>query len=391
MIHTSKDMNLRISCFMFLLCACLCSSAQQASYAHAFRAGDKVERQQVTYKEFAKNENCAIWDLSDIESSGHLSLLEFMENPQDKQGVIANDGNTRYCYHQSESGMFLVGYENNQSNVCYNMPEPTLLSSMVVGSKVTGCFSGYAVYAESVFSRIYGTSEYSVDEEGTLILPSNDSIEDVKRVHVLKTTGQRYLSEVENSKALRILVDSASVYTTDSVLQHLAADSILVESNVYKWYAKGYRYPIYETIESHVKGNPIGLKVAYFCSPQFQKTLNDADNEKERAVASKSRFNAKRNNLQGNHNYIFPDGTYVDYSLSLTSDGRVNVTLFCTSAAKISCGIYTVNGVVVGQKEYDGDSRDVHSFSHSLSSYSHGVYIFCISVNGQTLSEKFTY
>lgn len=375
---------------MFLLCACLCSSAQQASYAHAFRAGDKVERQQVTYKEFAKHENCAIWDLSDIESSGHLSLLEFIENPQDEQGVIANDGNTRYCYHQSESGIFLVGYENNQSNVCYNMPEPTLLSSMAVGSKVTGCFSGYAIYTESVFSRIYGTYEYSVDEEGTLILPSNDSIKDVKRVHVLKTTGQRYLSDVKNHKALRLLVDSVSVYSNDSVFQHLASDSIFVESNVYKWYAKGFRHPIYATIETHVKGNPIGFKVAYYCSPQYQKSLND-DNEWGSVVANKSRFYAKRSSRQGNHNYIFPDGTYVDYSLNLTSDGRVNIVILNTSAAKISCGIYTVDGVIVGQEEYDGVCKDVHSFSQSLSSYSHGVYILRISVNGQSLSEKFTY
>lgn len=376
---------------MFLLRACLCLSAQQASYAHVFRAGDKVERQQVTYKEFAKHENCAIWDLSDIESSGHLSLLEFMESPQDKQGVIANDGNTRYYYHQGESGMFLVGYENNQSNICYNIPELTLLSSMVMGSKVTGCFSGYAIYAESVFSRIYGTYEYSIDEEGTLILPSNDSIKDVKRVHVLKTTGQRYLSEVKIPKALRLLVDSASVYSNDSVLQHLASDTILVESNVYKWYAKGYRYPIYETIETYVKGNPIGFKVAYYCSPQYQKSLNDDDNEWGRLVANKSRFYANRNSRQGNHKYIFPDGTYVDYSLNLTSDGRVNIVILNTSAAKISCGLYTVDGVVVGQEEYDGASKDVYSFCQSLSSYSHGVYILRICVNGQSLSEKFTY
>lgn len=376
---------------MFLLCACLCSSAQQVSYAHAFRAGDKVERRQVTYKEFAKHENCAIWDLSDIESSGHLSMLEFIENPQDEQGIIANDGNTRYYYHLGESGMFLVGYENNQSNVCYNIPELTSLSSMVMGSKVTGCFSGYAIYTESVFSRIYGTSEYSVDEVGKLILPSNDSIEDVKKIHVLKTTGQRYLSEVKNSKVLRLLVDSVSVFSNDSVFQHLASDSILVESNVYKWYAKGYRYPIYETIETHAKGNPIGFKVAYYCSPKYQKSLNDDDNEWGRVVANKSRFYANRNSRQENHNYIFPDGTYVDYSLNLTSDGRVNIFIFNTSAAKISCGIYTVDGVIVGQEEYDGACKDVHSFSQSLSSYSHGVYILRISVNGQSLSEKFTY
>lgn len=39
-------------------------------------------------------------------------------------------------------------------------------------------------------------------------------------------------------------------------------------------------YPIYETLDSHVKGNNIGFKVAYYYSPQSWK---DKDNEYEKS------------------------------------------------------------------------------------------------------------
>ena len=128
----------------------------------------------------------------------------------------------------------------------------------------TGYFNGYAIYSESVYSRIYGTYECQVDGLGTMLLPSGDTITGVTRVHIQKHTGQQYLKNIEHAKALRLLVDSVNVYTHDSIIQHLAVDSNLVETNIYRWYAQGESHPIYETLDSHVKGNNIGFKVAYY-------------------------------------------------------------------------------------------------------------------------------
>ena len=386
-------MDLRIPYMMLLLCICLCTDAQQVTNAHAFRVGDKLERQQAAYRQFDKQEKYARWDLSDIELSDNLSVAEFTENPLDEHGIVANEANTRYYYRQDDLGTFLTGYENNQSKVCYNMPELASLVSMAIGNKTSGYFSGYAIYAESVFSRIYGTYECHVGEVGTLILPTNDSIENVVKVQLTKTTGQHYLSDIENSKALQLLVDSISIYNNDSILHHLATDSCLVVSTTSRWYAKGYRYPIYETIESHVKGNNVGFKAAYYCSPQSQKLSSEDENENEkvRKVGYKASPDTNKDSRTNLSKHIFPDGTFMNYSLETTSDGQVNVALLCTSNARISCGIYTMDGMAIGHKEYDGSNQRSHYFSQSLSSYPHGIYILSISVNGQQFSEKFTY
>lgn len=386
-------MDLRIPYMMLSLCICLSTEAQQATNAHAFRIGDKLERQQAAYRQFDWQEHQAIWDLSDIDSSDNLSLLEFTENPQDEHGIIANGTNTRYYYRQDDLGTFLMGYENNQSKICYNMPELASLDNMAIGNKASGCFSGYAIYAESVFSRIYGIYECHVGEVGTIILPTNDSIGNVVKVQVTKTTGQHYLSDIENPKALQFLVDSISVYNNDSILHHLATDSCLVISTTNRWYAKGYRYPIYETIESHIKGNKVGFKAAYYSSPQSQKSPGEDEDEKEkvRKVGYKASPVPNKDIKKNMSKHIFPDETYMDYSLETTSDGQVNVALFCTSNTRISCGIYTMDGMAIGHKEYDGSNQRTYYFSQSLSSYPHGIYILSISVNGQQFSEKFTY
>ena len=385
-------MTFRILHTLVLLCISLGINAQRDIHAHAYRAGDKVERQQVAFKHFEKQRENAVWDLSDIENSNKTSVLEFAENPQDKEGIIANGAYTRFYYRQNDTGIYLMGYENNQSKVCYNMPELAYLPSQTIGNKTTGCFNGYAIYAESVFSRIYGTYEYMTEERGTLLLPSKDSIKDVVKVHILKTTGQHYLKGAENSKTLRVLVDSISRYTTDSIYQHLETDSMTVETNIYKWYAKGYRYPIYETEEVHVKGNSLGFKAAYYSHPLSLLSSDNNYQEKTRAVVQKVKSSASQNTqLQSSSKHIFPDGTSVEFSLNVTSDGNVYVALFCSTEEKLGCGIYTVDGITVGQEEFDGSQKGAHRFHQSLYSYPHGIYILTISVGGQQFSEKFAY
>ena len=385
-------MTFRILHTLVLLCISLGINAQRDIHAHAYRAGDKVERQQVAFKHFEKQGENAVWDLSDIENSNKTSVLEFAENPQDKEEIIANGANTRFYYRQNDTGTYLMGYENNQSKVCYNIPELAYLPSQTIGNKTIGCFNGYAIYAESVFSRIYGTYEYMTEERGTLLLPSKDSIKDVVKVHILKTTGQHYLKGVENSKVLRMLVDSISRYTTDSIFQHFETDSMTVETNLYKWYAKGYRYPIYETEEAHVKGNNLGFKAAYYCPPLSQPSSDNNYQEKTRAVVQKTKPSASQNaQQQSSSRHLFSDGTSVEYSLDIASDGYVNVNLFSSSEEKLSCGIYTVDGITVRQEEFDGSRKGAHRFNASLSSYPHGIYILTISLGGQRFSEKFAY
>ena len=328
------------------------SITEQNICNHTYHIGDKIERQQATFKHFDQKGKGAIWDLTDINLSDNVSWLTITSNPHDEHGLIINGLNTRYFCHQNDTGTYLDGYENNQSKISYKLTDLIAPPSFVLNSMATGYFNGYAIY--SVYSRIYGTYECQVDGLGTMLLPSGDTITGVTRVHIQKHTGQQYLKNIEHAKALRMLVDSVNIYTHDSIIQHLAVDSNLVETNIYRWYAQGESYPIYETLDSHVKGNNIGFKVAYYYSPQSLK-----DNEYD--------------------------------SVNVTSDGNVNVAMFCSSRAKIDCNIHTIDGMMVCQQSFKESSKKTYNICLPLSSHSHGIYILNISVNGQQFSEKFIY
>lgn len=186
------------------------------------------------------------------------------------------------------------------------------------------------------------------------------------------------------------MVDCVDVYTHDSIIQHLAVDSNLVEINIYRWYAQGESYPIYETLDSHVKGNNIGFKVAYYYSPQSWKD-KDNEYEKSRGISQGEISKATSTGRPSISRHVFSNGTFIDYSVNVTSDGNVNVVMFCSSRAKIDCNIHTIDGIMVCQQRFEDSSKKTYNICLPLSSHSHGIYILYISVNGQQFSEKFIY
>ena len=367
------------------------STTEQNICNHTYRIGDKIELQQATFKHFDQKGKGAIWDLTDINLSDNASWLTITSNPHDEHGLIINGLNTRYFCHQNETGTYLDGYENNQSKISYKLTDLITPPNFVQNSMATGYFNGYAIYSESVYSRIYGTYECQVDGLGTMLLPSGDTITGVTRVHIQKHTGQRYVKDVEDAMAIRLLVDSICIYTPDSILQRLAVDSNIVETNIYRWYGQKYRYPIYETFESHVKGNNVGFKTAYYCSPQSQQSLSSNDNEELKASSDREKTRAIFKNRQSAAKHMLSDGTFIDYSVSVTPDNKVNIGVYCSSEANVNCSIHTIDGIMVCQQSFNGPSKKTYNICLPLSSHSHGIYILNISVNGQQFSEKFIY
>lgn len=378
-----------------LLCFGQKVEAQQMDSNHVMRGGDKVEWRQVTYKDFQSAGLGCIWDLSDMDTLDKNTVVEYLDGPNSTDQVIGLEHHTCYYYAPESQVVLLNGYENNLTKVVYDMPEIAFCQDMTMGYEKSGVFGGYSIYSENIFSRIYGTYDYRVDGKGSLRLPSGKVVRNVTRVHLSKTISQKYQNNVKSLKALRLLVDSIAPYNADSIVRHLAMDSCLVETNVYRWYAQGYRYPVYETMESHVKGNKSHFTLAKYCSPESQELLNDFENEKIRLALSKEQgeeLGERSTELRTSSSFRkqLSDGTICEYTLSIDAMGQVGLDLFCNKKVKASVGIYTVDGMVIGQHEL-GDLDAHQSCSLSLAANIRGVYVLALTVNGEVFSEKFTY
>lgn len=375
---------------IILLYFCLKVEAQMIDSNHVMRGGDKIEWRQVTYKEFQSAGLGCVWDLSDVETLDKNSVVEYLVDSNHMNQVIGLEHHTCYYYAPESQVVLLEGYENNLTKVVYDMPEIAFCQDMTIGYEKSGVFGGYSIYSENIFSRIYGTYHYLVDGKGSLRVPSGKVVRNVTRVHLSKTISQKYQNNVKSLKALRLLVDSIAPYNADSIVRHLAMDSCLVETNVYRWYAQGYRYPVYETMESHVKGNKSYFTLAKYCSPESQELLNDFENEKIRLALSKEQGEKSSELRTSSFRKQLPDGSICEYTLSIGATGQVGFDLFCNKKVKASVGIYTVDGMVIGQHEL-GDFDAHQSCCLSLGANIRGVYVLALTVNGEVFSEKFTY
>lgn len=376
-----------------LLCFCVEVEAQMMDSNHVIRGGDKIEWRQVTYQEFQNKGLGCVWDLSDMEILDKETVTEYLVDPKNKHKVVGLEHHTCYYYAPESLAVLLNGYENNLTKVVYDMPEIAYFHDMTLGYEKSGVFDGYCNYSEKIFSRIYGTYDYHVDGKGSLRLPSGELVRNVTRVHLSKVVSQTYQNNITSLKTLRLLVDSIAPYDADSIVQHLAKDTCLVETNIYRWYAQGYRYPVYETIESHVKGNKSHFTMAKYCSLESQELLNDFENEKIRMALSK-----KQSNEQGEQSVRqkafarkqLADGSSIEYTLSVDATGQVGLSLLCSKRVKASVGIYTLDGIVIGQRDLDNLDFS-QGCSLSLEVKNRGLYVLSLTVNGEVFSEKFTF
>lgn len=363
--NNNKFMNLKLlylTLSIWVVCAFF--KAQGVSGVHSLQVGDKFVKEEVMFKVFPDSKNDrAIWNISDIESLDNAVSVEYRVDSNAKNGIIGIEHNTRYYYIQEDSKLLLKGYENNQTKVVYDMPLLDVATPMDFNFHKESSFHALCAYSEKVHSDIFGQYFYEVDGIGVLVLPSGDSLSNVSRVHIVKYSNQCY--------------------------QDIAKDSNMVETNIYRWYVLGYRYPVYETIESHVKGNSHRFSVAYYFSPQSQELLNDSENEKIRNMLRLHNAKGTEETNGVSNRVKLADGSVLDYTLKRLTDGNVNMFLSCSKTKDVSLGLYTLGGIALGRKTIKNVGVGKHEWTQNLSKIPLGILLLSITVDGQNFTEKF--
>ncbi|MBQ6681960.1 MAG: T9SS type A sorting domain-containing protein [Prevotella sp.] len=386
----------RIFFTIVALTACLYLSAQgvfEGQDCHNLRSGDVVEKQQIGYKEAGRSGENVLWNIGDIEVMKDQYEVEYASVPDNDSIIAGTEHGTRYYYGNEEGQLQLRGYENHTTKVVYNMPETILQLPLTYGEKVNGCFHGVAAYSERVAMRLYGTYEVETDATGMMILPEGDTLQHVKRVHSKRITAKERLGNIPIKTTLQRVLSPSATFTTDSIIAKMQGDSTLLEVNTYRWYAEGYRYPIYETVTTGLVGKEPQYTTAYYCPPDNQDVLADEENRVVRnLLAEKSRFLSgwDKKAIDSNHigeNTMSKQNLQFNYNVNLHNNETLSVDYFNASTAEISCGVYTVNGMVLTEQQ-ETVLGGAHSCSFDLSQYPQGVYLVRLLVNEQSYTEK---
>jgi len=210
---------------ILILFTCLAMLKLQAqtlnSSRNSFRTGDVIIKQQVEFKDPGASGKDITWDFSHVNTiNDKYQLTYFLPDKSDTNRVTGVEHQTYYHYLLKADTLWLTGYENRTTRMNYLQPEALLRFPFRYGDTLSTNFAGKGVYCQKAGLFAGGYTKVSVDALGKLITPENDTLKNVLRVLRIKD------------------------FTTTGI------DSTRMRMETYQWYARGSRYPVFETIKT---------------------------------------------------------------------------------------------------------------------------------------------
>ena len=278
--------------FLFILTLCPLLSFGQINLQHnLLRPGDEIIKQQVDYKDPGRSGENVIWDFGKLksvndeyslvytspvlqESSYYVMGYDTIQynNTDQKSLIIGTEHNTMYYYQLKDNQLLLLGHENPTNLLHYTQPVVAATYPTNYKQSQTNSYQSEGIYSGKIPFDTKGSITTQADAYGAIILPSGDTLNHVLRIKTIQS-----ISEI---------IRSINPVMNDSL-------EMVVES--YKWYSKGYRYPIFETIKAINTTDTTNVQeyqTAFFFPPQEHLYLDD---DKENLAVLDSLWNLDHN------------------------------------------------------------------------------------------------
>ena len=375
--------------------------------------GDVLNIQEVMYPDPGKSGKNIVWNFSKlipVEREKGIFKKQFNE-------ILPGEDITKYLemittdivqvsYHSSDSGRIIrgleFGYINSYNDIGdslaiwemewsssrmeYILPQVLFTYPFTFKDKSTCYFSAYGVLYERMGVKLVGSVETEADGYGTLILPGNDTIYNVLRVKIVKTE----LEEIEgsynkkNGKEWKVKGDSI-----EALLKLHKKD--LPTTEIIRWYAEGYRYPVLETIYSYknLGGNKKTdeIRMAYYYDPLQQDADYMASDAINKAIVSKTEHPAMKVSVPRQIAHPIETNPFKYRIFPNPTQDDLTVELYLDFEATVKTSLFTLKGSLVYQSE--NKKPDGHSTKHvPMSNLPKGQYVLYINCGETTISEK---
>jgi hypothetical protein len=165
-----------------------------------------------------------------------------------------------YYYRQVNDSLLQSGHENPSVVLEYINPMTHLSFPLNYGQTISSAYTTKGLYSGTVAIQTEGTLTVKADAYGKMILPSGDTISPVLRVQTIQT-----IFDIPDEQ-------SASIDLSGNTGKQL---------ETCKWYTKGYRYPVFETVRNINLADSTELfSTAFFFPPQDHLYLEtDPENQ----------------------------------------------------------------------------------------------------------------
>ena len=345
--------KLRMSFMILLATVCLPTLSQHVlTKANALpNSGDAMSKQRVTYVTPGENGMNTIWDFRDVEVLTESCPIEYAEDSASCWYAI--DSNLMCSYRLHGDTLVQVACQNALTRIDYSVPIPELSYPFSYCDTLYGNFKGAGRYSGHNGISVEGTSFVEADGEGTLVISDECTLKNALRVRTLRTS------------SFGVARDTVAKDTVDRLLE--------VEES-YRWYARGYRYPLFET-----------------CSKSYYRGINLLRSFKEafRILPDSLRKLADSVNVVGERQDSCVDDTRDVITYDVVRDGRsVRIDYSLTSQATVSALVSDPMGIIYRRSSRSDKAGEGYSITFDVSGLRRGKYILYLNVNGKVYDNK---
>lgn len=383
----------RIGLLLLLLVStgfCYSQYTLQKDYIH-IRANDTVVKQEVDYKEPGRSGADVFWNYGSLQPVKFPYRVCYGGN--DTVATV-KEHLTEYKYRLNRGdSLMLVGYRNRTTYFNALMPGLEFRYPFHYMDSLESCFYGEGKYSDKLAFVSQGRESVKVDAWGTMLLPGNDTLKNVVRVCMQKDMCE-HISRTD-SILLRMHGDSA-VLRKARIEEHLRDDTVLLRQTNYRWYAEGYRYPVFETVrcETFRSGIPAAYyATAFYYPPEEHIYLeNDSLNRQLQELLKEKSLSAGPHTPNPGEDESSPpsqSGLSVFYNI-YPNPVKTDVTLeyFLSDDAQVCVSLFDLGGRLLKQTDYGKKSVGTHNETIPMDAYLRGSYILRLTVADKTFIEK---
>lgn len=360
-----------------------------------FRANDTIVKQQVQYKDPGRIGTNVLWDFGKLSPVDEQYQLIYTKDKRN-DSIVGIEHRTRYYYQLREDSLLIRGFENATTKMDNIQPELLMKFPLKYLAETHAFYEGRGEYCKQLHIDIAGTIDSKVDAYGMMMIPNGDTLRHVMRVKIRKLI-------VENTRPIAFAFDelqrekptNAALLSEDSIRYRLTNDTSVVVVENYKWYAAGYRYPIFETVRTGKLRD--SLRTEYFSTAFFYPPDQHRYLETDTAnIDLRERLRTKGNNGDGGINDDDNQGgsplnPFLDFSYNLYPNPvqhELTIEYYLSEDATVSYALYTMNGQAVYLSPAQSQMRGVYSDRVDMNAYPKGEYVLRMQVGENVFNEK---
>ncbi len=299
-----------------------------------------------------------------------------LNEAEEKDLIVGTEHYTNYFYRVKDNQLLLLGHQNPVSRMHNLVPVPVIAYPMAFGQKTGNTYFSEAVYSGTEKMYVRGNVEVEADAAGILVLPNKDTVRHVSRIKTVQT-----IEEIQDS------LDRKLEKLPDSIRQRLWKPALKSTVETYRWYVKGYRYPVFETVNNINRtdtAETIYFSTAFFYPPIDHYYLeNDEEN-----LAVLDSLNSENNqepiDPNGPSQWLKDNFSY-NYGPNPTT-AEVNIEYLLGDNAKIGIELHSSITGLVRSVPRQQRQPGLYTESFDLSNLMPGTYILRFYVRDEVVS-----